>query len=94
MHEKTFRLLNQFFLTSVISAVCDMFLARASMLLFESSVTRHFSTYYRAPVPLMGVCSMVVSDNSNAKKIRAQAFDEDAMLLFECEGSFVARSSL
>lgn len=78
----------------IVSAVCDMFLARSSMILFGSSVTRDITVRYRSPVPLLGVCSVMVLEESTEKRVHAQALDEDGILLFDCEGSFAQRSKL
>lgn len=72
----------------VISCVCDMFLARSSLHLFGSSVTKNFVTRFRSPVPLLSIVSLRLLKESTPGSMRAQAVDEDGVLCFECEGSF------
>jgi acyl-coenzyme A thioesterase PaaI-like protein len=78
----------------IIAAVCDMFLARSSLILFGSSVTRNMKVHFRAPVPLLAVCALHLLTESNEGMVKARGIDEDGVCLFECEGAFVPRSKL
>ncbi len=78
----------------IISAISDMFLARSSLILFGSSVTRTVSISFKMPVALLSICSMHLLPESTSTDMKGRACDEDGMTLFECHGSFVPRNKL